>query len=233
MRQAATQREIVERADLLANQLTVGPTPVERNTLLSVVANFLADPSSEPARLARTLALLDRGNGGHLDRSPAFGRQVRLVIRVIGDLLREPNIEAGELRSLLGWTARLLLVRRPARPDAGPAGSTAPGVRPGSSLPPRYSPLPPPRRPTRAVSTPRPEAVSSQPQAPAWRARLQGLGWGNAGPIVAALLTELQSETRAEAAQEIIVRLDRRELKRRKDKPWVQDLFEAAGEKLS
>jgi CRISPR-associated protein Cmr6 len=68
-----------------------------------------------------------------------------------------------------------------------------------------------------------------EPEKVSWEPMLQGLGFGNAGDVVPKVLKLLAGAERKRAANVIIERLGRREL-RRKDKDWVRQLFEAAGE---
>ncbi len=229
MRAMTSQVAIVERANELAEDLCSGPVPVERNTLLSVVADFLSDPKAPTERLERTLTLLASGSGGHLNRSKGFKAQATEVIRVVGQLLRSKDYAPESLRSLLGWTARLLLVRRPAKPGrrgeiggGRPTPQSFPGPRPTKPLP---------KPPTRSVPATRPPDVAPVPTGPNWRPRLQGLGWGNITEVAIDLMTTLEGDDKREAAKAIVVKMGgKREFRSRKDKPWVQDLFAAAGE---
>lgn len=74
-------------------------------------------------------------------------------------------------------------------------------------------------------STPKPEKVN-------WEPMLQGLNFGNAGDRVPRVLHLLSGAERQQAARAIIGKLGRKELrdKSRRDKDWVKQLFEAAGE---
>ncbi len=115
-----SQVEIVQNAERLALNLQAGPTPVKsKNAFLAVVATFMSDPSGDLPRLRRTLDLLEKGSGGHLKRGGGFGDQVRVVIREVGRLLDGDEWEAAELKSLFGWTARLLLIRQDRRTEKG------------------------------------------------------------------------------------------------------------------
>lgn len=126
----ATQIEILERAERLAAVLAGGPAPVNKNVLLSVVADFMSDPSPDPARLRKMLRLLETGNGGHLKRGGNYGRQVRAVVEEIGRLLDRGGLRPEEYKTLFGWTARLLLVRR--EKSSTPSRETRGGTRPPS-----------------------------------------------------------------------------------------------------
>ncbi len=106
-----TLLEIVERARLLAADLAHSETPVEKNVLRSLVADFTAVP--DPSRLRQMLDLVLTGSGGHLLRGQGYGDQVRMAAREILRVLGE-GWEATECRTLFGWTARLLLVARQA-----------------------------------------------------------------------------------------------------------------------
>ena len=162
-----SQVEIVRNAERLALNLQAGPTPVKsKNAFLSVVATFMSDPSGDLPRLRRTLALLKQGNGGHLKRGGGFGDQVRMVIGEVGRLLDGAEWEAAELKSLFGWTARLLLVRQERRIETGPESRT---TRPDhqetrQDTGQRRAPQPPRGRAGRE------EKKSPAPTAPAFRA---------------------------------------------------------------
>ncbi|HEX5718644.1 MAG TPA: hypothetical protein VF179_20965 [Thermoanaerobaculia bacterium] len=120
---AEQSADIVRRAEQLALSLTSGPTPVKRNILLGITSDFLNDPKPDQGRLRRTVDLIAKGSGGHLKRGGGYGEQVRTAAIEVARVLDE-NLTDPELKSLLGWTARLLLVRRvPA--DQQPGGTTA------------------------------------------------------------------------------------------------------------
>jgi hypothetical protein len=137
-----TQTAIVQRAEGLASVLTGGPTRVEKNVLLSVVADFMSDPRADLERLRKTLKLLAEGSGGHLKRSTAYAQQIEAVAGGLRDTLADSSLSIDDLKSLLGWTARLLLVRE----DTGPANAGA-GERPSGGSPGRRSD--PPREPVK------------------------------------------------------------------------------------
>ena len=120
-----SQTQIVERAERLATELGGGSVRVEKNVLLSVVADFLSDPRGDVERLRRTLDLLKQGSGGHLQRTGSYARQVEAVAEGLRHTLDDRDLSPTDLKSLFGWTARLLLVRgereEPARrQDAAP-----------------------------------------------------------------------------------------------------------------
>lgn len=226
MRASPSQLPFVERAQKLAANLN----GVERNVFLSIVADFLTDPRSEPARLAKMLDLLGKGSGNHLERSVSFGEQARAVIRELPAVLADEGLSPRALRIVLGWTARLLLVRS-GKAAGGGGGSQ---IKQGSQVihrapaneqrPTKPSPRPSPR------PTPIPAAPAA-PERPKWEERIRGIGWGNAEKIVSDLLSEHQGDTRREIAKTIIERMGgRREVRRRRELPWVQTLLEAAGE---
>jgi hypothetical protein len=131
-----SQVEIVENAERLASNLQAGPQ-VTKNALLSVVATFMSDPAGDLKRLRRTLDLLEKGSGGHLKRGGGYGEQVHLVIQEVGRLLKREEWQPNELKSLFGWTARLLQVRQAPRNESGEDRQTRrPGhqdSRPGRS----------------------------------------------------------------------------------------------------
>jgi hypothetical protein len=140
-----SQTEILTRAERLASTLAGGRTRVEKNVLLSVVADFLSDPRAELPRLRRTLQLLRAGSGGHLERSDSYRQQIQAVVEELDKTLAEGDLSPGDYKSLFGWTARLLLVRGGPAERSVPPGRTdeQTGVRP---LPPR-----PPAAPFGAV----------------------------------------------------------------------------------
>lgn len=108
---AEQSADIVEKAERLALSLTSGPNPVKRNVLLGITSSFLTDPKPDQERLRRTVALIAKGSGGHLKRGGGYGEQVKAAAVEIARVLEE-GLSDAELQSLLGWTARLLLVRR-------------------------------------------------------------------------------------------------------------------------
>jgi len=226
MRASQSQLPFVERAQKLAGELK----GVERNVFLSIVADFLTDPRSEPARLSKMLDLLGKGSGNHLKRSGSFGEQARAVIRELPAILADKDLSPAELRIVLGWTARLLLVRS-GKSKGDNEGSQIKTGSPVSHRAPANE-----QRPTKPSPRPSPRpapipAVSVVPEQPKWETRIRGIGWGNAADIVADLLSKHQGDTRREIAKTIIERMGgRREVRRRRDLPWVQTLLEAAGE---
>jgi hypothetical protein len=226
MRSIPSQLPFVKRAEVLASRLQ----GVERNVFLSIVADFLTDPRSEPSRLERMLDLLNKGSGNHLNRSGSFGEQAHTVVQQLPSILKDPDLSSAELRTVLGWTSRLLQVRSGKSGEVQGDSPHPPGTRP-QKQPSVYQPRPtkPPRPVSRAAPPPPAPAVSSAPAAPSWEPRIRGIGWGDAGPIVSSLLSELDGDTRREAAKTIIERMGGRGAFRgKKDKPWVQALFEAA-----
>jgi hypothetical protein len=123
------QTQILERAERLASSLIGGQTRVERNVLLAVVGDFMSDCRADPERLRKTLRLLRAGSGGHLKRGGSYGQQVAVVTAELERQLDAENLEAGDLKSLFGWTARLLLVRGtffPAEKQAAPRRAAVP-----------------------------------------------------------------------------------------------------------
>ena len=120
-----SQVEIVENAGRLATDLQ-GAGVESKSAFLSIVASFLSDPSGDVNRLRRMMTLLKGGSGGHLNRGSGFGDQARAVIREVGSLLDRGEWQPEELKSLFGWTARLLQVRQAPRREVpeGPRGQT-------------------------------------------------------------------------------------------------------------
>jgi len=71
-----------------------------------------------------------------------------------------------------------------------------------------------------------------EPEKLKWEPLVASLGFGNADKEVPRILNGLKGEERRRAAVLIIARLERRELRRRRHKEWVPQLFDAAGEPL-
>jgi len=71
-----------------------------------------------------------------------------------------------------------------------------------------------------------------EPEKPNWEPQIQGLNFGNAGNVVPRVLQQLSGEEQRRAARIMVEKLGRRDLrdKSRRDKDWVKQLFEAAGE---
>jgi hypothetical protein len=137
-----SQVEIVENAGRLAADLQ-GSGVESKNAFLSVVATFISDPSGDVKRLRRMMTLLKDGSGGHLNRGSGFGDQARAVIREVGSLLDRGEWQPEELKSLFGWTARLLQVKQ------------APGRDIREDPRGQVSNRPDPRRPSRPLRPPR------------------------------------------------------------------------------
>jgi|GEM_PF-5274557 len=135
-----SQTAIVQRAEQLAGALAGGRTRVEKNVLLSVVADFMSDPRADLDRLRRTLKLLGDGSGGHLKRSTSYAQQIEAVVDGLGEVLADSSLSLADLKSLFGWTARLLLVRGES-PPATTAGDPPAGSSPGSKAGPRKEPV--------------------------------------------------------------------------------------------
>jgi len=122
-----SQVEIVNNASLLATDLQ-GAEVESKSAFLSIVGSFMSDPTGDIKRLRHMMTLLDKGSGGHLDRGAGFGEQARAVIREVGRLLDRGEWQPDELKSVFGWTARLLQVRLPPRRKGPPepSGGQAP-----------------------------------------------------------------------------------------------------------
>lgn len=136
---AKSTAKIVEKAEQLALSLTAGPVVVGKNVLLGLTADFLSEPRPDRERLRKTIKLISEGNGGHLKRGGGYGDQVRTAVTELARVLEEDDLSDLELKSLLGWTARLLLVRRApgepqtvgkARPVSGPPREEPPPEQP-------------------------------------------------------------------------------------------------------
>lgn len=134
-----SQTAIVQRAEQLAGALAGGRTRVEKNVLLSVVADFMSDPRADLDRLRRTLKLLGEGSGGHLKRSTSYAQQIEAVVDGLGEVLADSSLSLNDLKSLFGWTARLLLVRGESPPAT--AGDPPAGPSPGTKAGPREKPV--------------------------------------------------------------------------------------------
>src|SRR5215210_2139013 len=116
--------KLVKRAEQLALALTAGPVVVGKNVLLSLTAEFLSAPRPDRKRLRSTVDLVAKGSGGHLKRAGGYGEQVKAAAIEIAGVLEDADLTDSDLKSLLGWTARLLLVRRMPG-DQQPGGTTA------------------------------------------------------------------------------------------------------------
>lgn len=80
---------------------------------------------------------------------------------------------------------------------------------------------------------PEPPPPKKEPITVSWELRVKAIDRANAGEAtVPPLLGELSGEERRLAANALIKKLERKWLKQRKDKEWVQNLYEAAGELL-
>ncbi len=119
-----SQTEIVQRAERLATEL-VG-MGVEKNALLSVVADFMSDPRGDVERLRRMLKLLKDGSGGHLKRSASYVQQIKALAEGLQETLDDQGLSPVDLKSLFGWTARLLLVRGEGEERRAQAAQAAP-----------------------------------------------------------------------------------------------------------
>lgn len=150
------QKAVLEHAERLASVLGGGATRVERNVLLSLVGDFMADRSPDRGRLLKTLRLVRAGSGGHLKRGGGYAQQLEAATRELERFLDAAGAEIAplDLQSVFGWTARLLLVRgglaparqQPGARQTGPQPGTRPARR-GEGAPPRpeRSPAPPPK----------------------------------------------------------------------------------------
>lgn len=131
-----TQTEILRKAERLATDLAGGPVRVEKNVLLSVVAEFMSDPRGDVDRLRRTLNLLKAGSGGHLKRTANYAQQVETVVDGLEETLADRDLTPGDLKSLLGWAARLLLVQADVAPKSRQTGPP-PRNEPSQPRPPK------------------------------------------------------------------------------------------------
>ncbi|CAM2070116.1 hypothetical protein SCOR_32375 [Sulfidibacter corallicola] len=119
---------LVREAAQLAERLHSRDTLVSRNLLLSIVSEFVAsggeDVAEEKAKLIKTLILVGKGVGGHLDRSTRFRNQYSLAVKVLVEVLNRDDLEYQDLCRLFGWTGRMLLVRDKLRRDQESSGGT-------------------------------------------------------------------------------------------------------------
>lgn len=129
--------EIMKKAEHLAARLNSGPSPVKKNVLLGLVADFMNEPEPDVQRLRHLLELIEQGSGGHIRRGAGYGEQLRAAVREIRKALDERGLDGKDFKSLFGWTARLLLVRSAPRETRS---------QPGSNRPSPVQPRPPERR---------------------------------------------------------------------------------------
>jgi CRISPR-associated protein Cmr6 len=88
--------------------------------------------------------------------------------------------------------------------------------------------VPPPTSGPSSDQSSRKSASSTAPAAPSWSQKVKILNISNADQQVPTLLESLQGDELKRAAAAVIAQLGRKDLKdkRRRDKPWVQRLFE-------
>lgn len=130
----ASQIQLLDHARDLADKLASGATPVKAGTLRSILADFMSAPQPDQAKLRRMLRLLKEGSGGQLARSGSFPDQVLAAIGVLDRILEDSDLTPQELKTLFGWTARLLLIRSDRKENGASPGrsGTGPG-RPRNS----------------------------------------------------------------------------------------------------
>lgn len=138
---ASDHAQLATRAAHLADRLRSARPPVERNTLLTLIADFVADPRTDLATLRRLLRQVAAGEGGHLRVGESYAAQVRATSAILEEELAAADLDAQQYRQLLGWTARLLQTR-----------SQAPAQQRGQQ----------PQQPSRGES-PKPQAPRQQP----------------------------------------------------------------------
>lgn len=103
----SSNREAVKRAEALAARLRDATPPVKRSTFLDLVEGS----GGERRELLRRLDLAVQGEGGHLGRTGSYAEQLLDAARVLRDALAKAgDLEAREIATWLGWTARLLYV---------------------------------------------------------------------------------------------------------------------------
>jgi hypothetical protein len=115
---------MVRQAELLAGRLTERPeAAVGRNVFRALVAEFRAAPDLE--RFRRLVQLAGKGSGRHKQRTHGYGDQLSQACEVLSAFVAKTRLELVELKSVFGWTARLL----PAKGGEGTAADEAPAKR--------------------------------------------------------------------------------------------------------
>jgi hypothetical protein len=145
-----SQLAIVRQAERLAANLDGGPVKVGKNVLLALVADFVSTPRPDRDRLRRLLKLVQAESGGHVKRGGGYGEQLRLAAREVAGALAD-DLSDRDLKSLFGWTARLLRNRQ----DDTPALERE-AARPFTAArSPRRDAPPPPAPPPAAPAAPK------------------------------------------------------------------------------
>jgi len=144
-----SQLALVLQAERLAATLDGGPVKVGKNVLLALVADFVSTPRPDRGRLRRLLKLIQAESGGHVKRGGGYGEQLRLAAREVAAALAN-DLSNQDLKSLFGWTARLLRNRQdetpapereaarpfsPSRREAPPPPAPAPPATPKAGKP--------------------------------------------------------------------------------------------------
>ncbi|HEX3532155.1 MAG TPA: hypothetical protein VH988_34275 [Thermoanaerobaculia bacterium] len=111
-----SQLAIVRQAERLAANLDGGSVKVGKNVLLALVADFVSTPHPDRDQLRRLLQLVQAGSGGHASRGGGYGDQLRLAAQVVAGVL-DDDFSDQDLKSLFGWTARLLRNRQDETPE--------------------------------------------------------------------------------------------------------------------
>jgi len=143
-----SQLALVRQAERLAATLDGGPVKVGKNVLLALVADFVSTPRPDRDRLRRLLKLLQAESGGHVKRGGGYGDQLRLAAREVAAVLAD-DLSNQDLKSLFGWTARLLRNRQDETPaperEAPRPFATARPPRREAPPPPAPAPVAPPK----------------------------------------------------------------------------------------
>jgi len=130
-----SQLDVLAEAETLALRLS-RPVQVKKNVLLSLVADFMSAPRPDRERLRETLELLRSGSGGHVLRAGGYGEQAKAALDILLSVFEQEGWTEADLKSLFGWTARLLQVKPVDSPAAPPNRTQTSPVQPRRPPPP-------------------------------------------------------------------------------------------------